>query len=335
MPLPQCLYATSGAESAARQWCEQLDSMGCTLPLRDGPVSVDARWLRQHPKLSLICDEQGLWLSGLGMRMQPDWAGELPRLRRATQKNELLARACQVEQKPLIVDGTAGLGHDGLLLAWLGARVRLIERQPVVVCLLSDALQQAMKHPELAGTCQRLSVTWSDSAEAFVAGCVNDSATGTGTATGSATDFVNGFDTSPQANSDTELSPQVDPAVIYLDPMFPPPANPRKKAQVKKQMQLLHALLDSPDAADSALHVNAEMRYTVALNKEREWLLKARTLAARVIVKRPRHAPYLGELLPDHQWLGDACRFDAYFNSARHVHAHTPADDEGQRGDSP
>ena len=39
----------------------------------------------------------------------------------------------------------------------------------------------------------------------------------------------------------------------------------------------------------------------------------AKKIAKRVIVKRPRHAVYLAEQHPDHQWLGDACRFDAYF----------------------
>jgi hypothetical protein len=42
----------------------------------------------------------------------------------------------------------------------------------------------------------------------------------------------------------------------------------------------------------------------------------AQQVAARVIVKRPRHAPTLGSAVPQHQWLGDACRFDGYFQPA-------------------
>jgi 16S rRNA (guanine1516-N2)-methyltransferase len=34
-----------------------------------------------------------------------------------------------------------------------------------------------------------------------------------------------------------------------------------------------------------------------------------------VIVKRPRLAVYLANQEPNHQWQGDACRFDAYFQS--------------------
>ena len=39
----------------------------------------------------------------------------------------------------------------------------------------------------------------------------------------------------------------------------------------------------------------------------------ARQVAKRVVVKRPRLAVYLAEQAPNHQWQGDACRFDAYF----------------------
>ena len=92
---------------------------------------------------------------------------------------------------------------------------------------------------------------------------------------------------------------QVD--VVYLDPMFPQRDQNqqaiKKQAQVKKQMQLLHLLLPE----------NGEMDLGDQL------LDFARKIAKRVVVKRPRHAIYLADQVPDHQWLGDACRFDAYF----------------------
>ena len=68
-------------------------------------------------------------------------------------------------------------------------------------------------------------------------------------------------------------------------------------ADLKKQMQLLHLLLPE----------NGEMDLGDQL------LDFARKIAKRVVVKRPRHAIYLADQTPDHQWLGDACRFDAYF----------------------
>ena len=89
--------------------------------------------------------------------------------------------------------------------------------------------------------------------------------------------------------------------MVYLDPMFPQRDQNqqavKKQAQVKKQMQLLHLLLPEDgemDLGDQLLDL-------------------ARKVAKRVVVKRPRHAIYLADQVPDHQWLGDACRFDAYF----------------------
>ena len=92
---------------------------------------------------------------------------------------------------------------------------------------------------------------------------------------------------------------QVD--VVYLDPMFPQRDQNqqavKKQAQVKKQMQLLHLLLPE----DGEMDLGDQL------------LDFARKIAKRVVVKRPRHAIYLADQTPDHQWLGDACRFDAYF----------------------
>ena len=71
----------------------------------------------------------------------------------------------------------------------------------------------------------------------------------------------------------------------------------KKQAQVKKQMQLLHLLL--PEDGEMDLGNNL--------------LILAQKIAKRVVVKRPRLAVFLAEQEPQHQWSGDACRFDAYF----------------------
>ena len=91
--------------------------------------------------------------------------------------------------------------------------------------------------------------------------------------------------------------------VVYLDPMFPQRDQNqqaiKKQAQVKKQMQLLHMLL--PEDGEMDLGDNL--------------LILAQKLAKRVVVKRPRLAVYLANQELNHQWQGDACRFDAYFQS--------------------
>lgn len=226
--------------------------------------AVNARHLRQHPDLALTLDETGLYLAANGMKMQPDWLGQLHRLKQANHRNELIARACQTSQQPVIVDATAGLGHDGLLLAWLGAKVTLVERHPVVFILLKAAMLQARQSGSFDAVLDRMALEHAE-----------------------ASDFLQG------------LSPaQVD--VVYLDPMFPKSQQPEKKqAQVKKEMQILQILLShgqNLDAGDYLLNL-------------------ARQIAPRVIVKRPRLAPPLNQVKPDHEWQGDACRFDGYFQT--------------------
>ena len=252
------LYTQPSCVAAAQAWQQQLVAAGHALDLVVVEQPFAARWLRQMPALGLLCDEQGLWLAADGMRMQPDWVGQLPRLKRASIKQELVARACQVDQAPHLIDATAGLGHDGLLMAWLGAQVTLIERHPILWVLLQASWQHAMQHPQMQAVCRRIQIVHAES-----------------------TDYL--------------ADHQAD--VIYLDPMFPVVESARNKvALVKKEMQLLHRLLHA-DAIDLG----------------EQLLPLAQQAAKRVVVKRPRHAPALANQTPHHQWLGDACRFDAYF----------------------
>lgn len=259
------IFTTEQHQASADNWQTRLSELG----VKTEVVSVEqinARFLRHHPDIALNVDENGLWLSANGMRMQPAWHEEVHRLKRATVKNELIARACQMGKTTSILDATAGLGHDGLLLAWLGAKVVLLERHPVLYALLVSALEQALQHPVLSDVAQRVQVIHTESAEYL---------------------------------SKIEAQ-QYD--VIYLDPMFPQrDANQKqekKQAQVKKQMQLLHLLL--PD--DGVMDLGEQL------------LNLAQPKADRVIVKRPKHAIFLDDQEPQHQWVGDACRFDGYFN---------------------
>ncbi|WP_038342965.1 class I SAM-dependent methyltransferase [Acinetobacter sp. A47] len=228
---------------------------------------INARFLRLNPDMALVIDSDGLSLAANGMKMQPDWRAEIPRLKRASLKSEMIARACQLGEKPSLIDATAGLGHDSLLMACLGAEVRLVERHPILFVLLEYTKAQAEQDPFLQSFMSRIQLIHADS------NCYLQQL--------------------------AQQGEQVD--VVYLDPMFPQRDQnqqaAKKQAQVKKQMQLLHLLLPEDgqmDLGDQLLHLASQ-------------------IAKRVIVKRPRHAVYLADQSPDHQWLGDACRFDAYF----------------------
>ena len=63
----------------------------------------------------------------------------------STTLKDPLCRAAGLKSgyRPSVIDATAGLGSDGISLAWLGCRVILIERSPVVFALLEDGIYRA------------------------------------------------------------------------------------------------------------------------------------------------------------------------------------------------
>lgn len=87
--------------------------------------------------------------------------------------------------------------------------------------------------------------------------------------------------------------PNID--VVYLDPMYP---EKKKSAAPKKEMKLLQSLV-GPDL-DSETLLNA-----------------ARQMATyRVVVKRPKGAPYIGGLKPQAEISSPNTRYDLYINKA-------------------
>lgn len=57
-----------------------------------------------------------------------------------------------------IIDATAGLGSDGMILASLGASITLIEQSPIVAALLDDGLQRLFMATEDKSLQQRVSL---------------------------------------------------------------------------------------------------------------------------------------------------------------------------------
>jgi 16S rRNA (guanine1516-N2)-methyltransferase len=261
------LYTEQNFHEKAQHYAVVLSSRGVNVFI-ETVEKLNARFFRLNPALALCVDAEGLWLCANGMRMQPDWKAEVGRLKRASIKSEMIARACNLTEKPTLIDATAGLGHDSLLMAQLGATVTLIERNPILFTLLEDAKRQAQEDAFLTKVVARIHLVFSNSADYLKIQAAQNS--------------------------------HVD--VVYLDPMFPQRDQnqqaEKKQAQVKKQMQLLHLLLPE----DGEMDLGDEL------------LDLAKTIAKRVIVKRPRHAIFLDQQQPQHQWLGDACRFDAYFS---------------------
>jgi 16S rRNA (guanine1516-N2)-methyltransferase len=81
------------------------------------------------------------------------------------------------------------------------------------------------------------------------------------------------------------------PDVIYLDPMYP---ERTKSSKVKKEMRILREVAGDDKDAPELLEIS---------------LKRARN---RVVVKRPRLAPTLNDILPSHEISGKTSRFDVY-----------------------
>ena len=155
--------------------------------------------------LTLREDERGLALVGDGLELRCDFSRSLPRLRASNLHRELLVRAARVrglDEAPRVVDATAGLGEDSVLLAAAGMQVTLVEREPMLAALLRDGLQRAARQPELAPIVSRMRLIEGDSVEVL-------------------------------ASLDER------PHVVYLDPMFPAK---RKQAATNKKLQLIQQL---------------------------------------------------------------------------------------------
>ena len=154
---------------------------------------------------ALVLEADGLTLRRGTLAVRGDFAQMLPRLRPQNLRGELLVRAVKGRggERPLrVVDATAGLGEDALLLAAAGHTVQLFEQNPVIAAMLRDALDRAAKDPALAEIVSRMHLT------------EGDSVVGLGRL-----DFT--------------------PDAVVLDPMFPAR---KKSGLIGKKLQLLQVL---------------------------------------------------------------------------------------------
>ncbi|RUO38978.1 16S rRNA methyltransferase [Pseudidiomarina aestuarii] len=222
--------------------------MSADFKLEPTPQGLALRWLTEPKMLPLRIDF---------------CAGEhAARAARASIKQEAIARACGMHKRKQlhILDGTAGLGRDALVLAALGATVGLNERQPEVAALLQDALER-LTHcdPDLA---QRL----------YFAGSDCFSAT---------------------------YKPRDPFDVVYLDPMYPK-GDKAQRAAVKKDMQMFQQLVGIDQDADDLLApalVIATQRVVVKRPQHANFL-GGRKPTHQIISKKHRFDVYLTTTTP-------------------------------------
>nr|WP_051527092.1 class I SAM-dependent methyltransferase [[Eubacterium] cellulosolvens] len=179
----------------------------------------------------LRLDAEGLSLTGDGLKLRGDFRKMLPRLKHNNLSHESVVKAAKLkgfDGRPTVVDATAGMGEDSLLLAAAGCTVHMYEYNPVVAALLSDTLRRALEDPDLAEIVRRMHLHEGDSVKAL-----------------------------------REMAEKLDrgeaeerPDLILLDPMFP---ERKKSSLVKKKLQLIqqleHPCEDEAALVDAALQV--------------------------------------------------------------------------------
>ena len=128
-----------------------------------------------------------------------------------SRSSEPLLRAIgwKANQTLTVVDATAGLGRDAVMMASAGCRVRLLERQAILYALLYDAIHRLQHNND--PLCERIDLYLSDS-----------------------------------INELTHHVQQLSAQVIYLDPMYP---HRKKSALVKYDLRLVRELAGTdPDS---------------------------------------------------------------------------------------
>lgn len=139
------------------------------------------------------------------------------RCQHASLRSELVARAmgARPEDRPSIVDATAGLGQDSFILAYLGFEITLIEKSPIIHEILDKALQNASK--KLPNIINRMHLVHND-----------------------AILWLKSLDHTNY------------PQIIYLDPMFP---ERKKSASVNKSMSSMHKIIENDDNCQELLGI--------------------------------------------------------------------------------
>ncbi|XZG71515.1 class I SAM-dependent methyltransferase [Chitinibacteraceae bacterium HSL-7] len=126
-----------------------------------------------------------------------------------------VARAVGIkgQNRPTVLDATAGQARDAFVLASLGCNVTLLERSPLACALVADGLVRAARDADTADIVARMTLIHVDAAD---------------------------FLTTTEERWD----------VVVLDPMFP---EPDKRARSKKDMAAFQTLIGGDEDADALL----------------------------------------------------------------------------------
>ena len=176
---------------------------------------------------------------------------------KVSKSNETVAKAigCKSHYRPHVLDATAGMGRDSLIMAMLGCKVIMQERNFAIYHLLNNALTRLKDgsyfKPEVI---DRLSLV--------------------------------------QQNSVDSLQVEQAVDVIYLDPMFP---ERKKSALVKKEMRLFKLIAGEDIDADQLLLIalNSTAKRVVVKRPKGAPQLAKQKPSHEILAKKFRYDVYL------------------------------------------
>jgi 16S rRNA (guanine1516-N2)-methyltransferase len=250
MKLSSLVYLDGALEQTAQQWARRF-----AVPCVDGSSAASLKpkffqrflagqCVEELEAFVFVLGRDGLVLHAVGadhVSIRANFHGATVTYRRkhGGGKGQMIAKAVGVRSGvyPHVLDATAGLGGDAFVLASLGSRMTLLEREPVVRGLLEDGLAQARMYgaaqdAELLEILGRMTLIAADS-----------------------------------LNYLRQLSAAERPDVVYLDPMFPVRS---KSAKVKKEMRVFHSLVGADSDADGLLETALLCaRYRVVVKRPR------------------------------------------------------------------
>ena len=93
-------------------------------------------------ELFLIDEEGCLTLTDGRLRLKGDFTSLMPRLKTSNLQREFLVKASKIKGvgHPVLIDATAGMGEDSMILAATGFEVYLFEYDHAIAALLKDAV---------------------------------------------------------------------------------------------------------------------------------------------------------------------------------------------------
>lgn len=96
------------------------------------------------------------------IKVTNDWQALTKRIVSAGRKSELLLQAVKLTSGQTLIDGTAGFGHDSLILASTGANVVMCENNPIMALMLAHEYRRMQSNVNWQGLLSRIQIRHSD-----------------------------------------------------------------------------------------------------------------------------------------------------------------------------